>query len=150
MEMQRTPEHHFDLKAAAIHLAEILNEDALSENRFRMEPAASLPKYHGVAAWIDKFLYIILKVETPSGTAFVGFETIFQPRGTFHKYSVEYENVHDLWAYDIAGESLLKNLDFDDPDQITWFKTDSKYFVPSTWSDVLALEYASKRIWIRH
>ena len=149
MEMQRTPEHHFDLKAAAIHLAEILNEDALSENRFRMEPAASLPKYHGVAAWIDKLLYIILKVETPSGTAFVGFETIFQPRGTFHKYSVEYENVHDLWAYDITGESLLKNLDFENPDRIMWFKTDSKNFVPSTWSDVLDLEHASKRIWIR-
>ena len=148
--MPLRPKDHFDLKDAAFILAEILTKDALSENRLRMEPAASLPKYHGAAAWIDKFLYIILKVETPSGTAFVGFETIFQPRGTFHKYSVEYENVHDLWAYDTAGESLLKNLDFDDPDQITWFKTDSKYFVPSTWSDVLALEYASKRIWIRH
>ena len=150
MEMQRTPEHHFDLKAAAIHLAEILNKDALSENRFRMEPAASLPKYRGVAAWIDKFLYIVLKVETPSGTAFVGFETIFRPGGTFHKYSAEYENVHDLWAYDIAGESILKNLDFDDPDQITWFKTDSKNFVPPTLSDVPDLEHASKQIWIRH
>ena len=150
MEMQRTPEHHFDLNAAASYLAEILNDDALSENRFRMEPAASLPKYRGVAAWIDKFLYIVLKVETPSGTAFVGFETTLYPRGTFHKYSAEYENVHDLWAYDIAGESILKNLDFDDPDQITWFKTDSKNFVPSTWSDVLDLEHSLKRIWIRH
>lgn len=150
MEMQRTPEDHFDLKAAAIHLAEILNKDALSENRFRMEPAASLPKYHGVAAWINKFLYIILKVEAPSGTAFVGFESIFHPGGTFHKYSTEYENVHDLWAYDIAGESILKNLDFDDPDRIEWFKTGSKNFVPSTWSDVLDLEHASKRTWIRH
>ena len=148
--MPLRPKDRFDLKDAAVFLAEILTEDALSENRFRMEPTASLPTYHGVAAWIDKFLYIVLKVETPSGTAFVGFEAIFHPGGTFHKYSVEYENVHDLWAYDIAGESLLKNLDFDDPDQITWFKTDSKYFVPSTWSDVLALEYASKRIWIRH
>lgn len=148
--MPLRPKDRFDLKDAAVFLAEILTEDALSENRFRMEPTASLPTYHGVAAWIDKFLYIVLKVETPSGTAFVGFEAIFHPGGTFHKYSVEYENVHDLWAYDIAGESLLKNLNFDDPDQITWFKTDSKYFVPSTWSDVLALEYASKRIWIRH
>jgi len=80
----------------------------------------------------------------------VGFETIFRPGGTFHTYSVEYENVHDLWAYDIAGESILKNLDFDDPDQITWFKTDSKNFVPPTLSDVPDLEHASKQIWIRH
>ena len=29
------PEHHFDLKAAALSLAEILNKDALSEKRFR-------------------------------------------------------------------------------------------------------------------
>ena len=147
--MPLRPKDHFDLKDAAFYLAEILTEDALSENRFRMEPVASLPKFHGAAAWIDKFLYIILKVETPNGTAFVGFEAIFQPRGTFHKYSVEYENVHDLWAYDIAGESLLKNLDFDDPDRIMWFKTDSKHFVPSTWSDVLDLELTSKRIWTR-
>lgn len=90
------PEDRFDLKDAAVYLAEILTEDALSENRFRMEPTASLPKYHGVAAWIAKFLYIVLKVETPSGKAFVGFEAIFHPGGTFHKYSVEYENVHDL------------------------------------------------------
>ena len=88
-----------------------------------MEPAASLPKYHGVAAWINKFLYIILKVEAPSGTAFVGFESIFHPGGTFHKYSIEYENVHDLWAYDIAGESILKNLNCDDlSDASFWYR----------------------------
>ncbi|MCG7459405.1 hypothetical protein [Corynebacterium tuberculostearicum] len=147
--MQKIPENHFDLQAAAFYLAEILNNDALSENRFRMEPAASLPKYHGVAAWINKFLYFILKVETPSGTAFVGFETIFHPRGTFQKYSVEYENVHDLWAYDITGESILKNLDFEDPNRIAWFKTDSKNFVPSTWNDVLGLDHTLNRIWMR-
>lgn len=147
--MPLPPEDRFDLKDAAFYLAEILNKDALGENRFRMEPAASLPKFHGVAAWIDKFLYIILKVETPRGTALIGFEAIFQPRGTFHQYSVEYENVHDLWAYDIAGESILRNLDFDDPDRITWFKTDSKNFVPLTWSDLLGLGHTSNRIWIR-
>ena len=66
--MAVTPEHHFDLKAAAFSLAEILNKDALSENRFRDEPATSLPRFHGAAAWINTFLYIILKVETPNGT----------------------------------------------------------------------------------
>lgn len=44
------PVDRFDLKNAAFYLAEILTEDALSESRFRMEPAASLPKFHGVAA----------------------------------------------------------------------------------------------------
>ncbi len=148
--MPLRPEDHFDLKDAAFYLAEILTEDALSENRFRMEPAASSPKFHGVAAWIDKFLYIILKVETPRGTALIGFETIFHPKGTFQKYSLEYENVYDLWAYDIAGESILKNLDFDDPERIAWFKTDSKNFVPATWSDALDLAYASRQMWLRN
>ncbi|WP_408933291.1 hypothetical protein [Corynebacterium marquesiae] len=147
--MQGTPEHHFDLKAAASYLADILNKDALSENRFRGESAASLPNFHGAAAWMDEFLYLVLKIETPSGTAFVGFETTFYPEGTFQKYSVEYENVHDLWAYDIAGESIHKFLDFENPDSITWFKTDSKNFVPLTWSDLLGLGHTSNRIWIR-
>ena len=94
MKMSIPPEHHFDLKDAASHLAGILNRDALNENRFRVEAAVSLPKFHGVAAWIDKFLYLVLEVETPQGTAFVGFECIYHPEGTFQKYSVEYENVH--------------------------------------------------------
>lgn len=109
--MTVTPERHFDLKTAAFCLAEILNKDALSENKFRGEAATSLPRFHGAAAWINTFLYIILKVETPNGTAFVGFEAIFHPEGTFREYSVEYENVHDLWAYEIAGEPFLKELD---------------------------------------
>lgn len=103
-------------------MAEILTKEALSENRFRGESAASLPKFHGAAAWLDEFLYFALEEETPDGKAFVGFETILHPEGTFKKCSVEYENVHDLWAYDIAGESILKNLDFEEPDRITWFK----------------------------
>ena len=149
MEMQRTAEHRFDLHAAASYLAEILAKDALGENRFRGDSAASLPKFHGAAAWMDEFLYFVLEVETPQGTAFVGFESIYHPEGTFQNYSVEYENVHDLWAYDIAGESVLKNLDFEEPDRITWFKTDSENFVPPTWSDALALAHVSDRIWIR-
>lgn len=143
------PEHHFDLKAAALSLAEILNKDALSEKRFRDEAAISSPKFHGAAAWIDNFLYIVLKVETLNGPAFVGFETIFYPEGTFREYSVEYENVHDLWAYEIAGESFLKELDFEDSDRITWLKTDRNSFVPSTWNDLLDFNYASNGIWIR-
>lgn len=144
------PEHQFDLKDAAFYLAEILNKDALSENRFRVEAAVSLPKFHGAAAWIDEFLYIVLEVKTPNGIAFVGFETIFHPKGTFQKYSVEYENVHDLWAYDIAGDSVLKNLDFEDPNRIAWFKTDSKNFVPSTWIELLDFYNGSNRIWMRY
>lgn len=147
--MAVTPERHFDLKTAAFSLAEILNKDALSENRFRDQVAISLPKFHGAAAWINTFLYIVLKVETPNGTAFVGFETIFYPEGTFREYSVEYENVHDLWAYEIAGESFLKELDFEDLDRITWLKTDRNSFVPSTWKDLLDFNNASNGIWIQ-
>lgn len=147
--MAVAPERHFDLKAAAFSLAEILNRDALSENRFRDEDATSLPKFRGVAAWINTFLYIVLEVETPNGTAFVGFETIFHPEGTFRDYSVEYENVHDLWAYEIAGESFLKKLDFEDSNRITWLKTDRKSFVPSTWRDLLDFNDASIRIWMQ-
>lgn len=149
MEMAVTPERHFDLKTAAFCLAEILNKDALSENKFRGEAATSLPRFHGVAAWINTFLYIILKVETPNGTAFVGFEAIFHPEGTFREYSVEYENVHDLWAYEIAGEPFLKELDFEDPNRITWLKTDRKSFVPSTWNDLLDFNDASNQIWMQ-
>ncbi|MCG7228465.1 MULTISPECIES: hypothetical protein [Corynebacterium] len=36
------PEHHFDLKAAALSLAEILNKDALSEKGLGMK----LPFHH--------------------------------------------------------------------------------------------------------
>lgn len=146
--MTVTPEHNFDLKAAAFSLAEILNKDALSENRLRDEVATSSPTFHGAAAWIDNFLYIILKVDTFNGSAFVGFETIFYPEGTFREYSVEYENVHDLWAYEIAGESFLKELDFEDPNRITWLKKDRKSFVPSTWNDLLDFNNASNGIWI--
>jgi hypothetical protein len=121
----------------------------LSENRFRDEAATSLPKFHGVAAWINTFLYIVLEVETPNGTAFVGFETIFHPEGTFREYSVEYENVHDLWAYEIAGESFLKKLDFEDSNRITWLKTDRESFVPSTWNDLLDFKDASNQIWMQ-
>lgn len=150
MEMAVESERHFDLKAAAFSLSEILNRDALSENRFRDEDATSLPKFHGATAWINTFLYIVLEVETPNGTALVGFETIFHPEGTFREYSVEYENVHDLWAYEIAGESFLKKLDFEDSNRITWLKTDRKSFVPSTWRDLLDFNDASNQIWMQN
>lgn len=147
--MAIAPEHQFDLKAAANYLAEILNKDALSERNSRVEGAVSLPKFHGAAAWIDTFLYLILEVETSNGKTFVGFETLFQPEGTFQKYSVEYENVHDLWAYEIAGDLFLQTLSFEDPDRITWMRVDTKHFVPATWSDLLDFAYGSNRIWVR-
>ena len=75
--MAVTPERHFDLKTAAFFLAEILNMDALSENRFRDGAATSLPKFHGAAAWINTCLYIILKVETSNDTAFPGVRPIY-------------------------------------------------------------------------
>ena len=74
---------------------------------------------------------------------------IFHPEGTFREYSVEYENVHDLWAYEIAGEPFLKELDFEDPNRITWLKTDRKSFVPSTWNDLLDFNDASNQIWMQ-
>lgn len=147
--MAKAPEHQFDLKAAANYLAEILNKDALSESNSRVEGAVSSPKFRGAAAWIDTFLYLVLEVETSSGTTFVGFETVFQPEGTFRKYSVEYENVHDLWAYEIAGDLFLQTLSFEDPERITWMRVDTKHFVPATWSDLLGFAYGSNRIWVR-
>ena len=147
--MAKAPEHQFDLKAAANYLAEILNKDALSESDSRVEGAVSSPKFHGAAAWIDTFLYLVLEVETSTGTTFVGFETLFQPEGTFQKDSVEYENVHDLWAYEIAGDVFLQTLSFEDPDRITWMRVDKKSFVPATWSDLLGFAYGSNRIWVR-
>ena len=147
--MAMAPEQQFDLKAAANYLAEILNKDALSESDSRVEGAVSSPKFHGAAAWIDTFLYLVLEVETSTGTTFVGFETLFQPEGTFQKYSVEYENVHDLWAYEIAGDLFLQTLSFEDPDRITWMRVDTKHFVPAAWSDLLGFAYGSNRIWVR-
>lgn len=147
--MAKAPEHQFDLKAAANYLAEILNKDALSESNSRVEGAVSSPKFHGAAAWIDTFLYLVLEVETSSRSTFVGFETLFQREGTFHKDSVEYENVHDLWAYEIAGDLFLQTLSFEDPERITWMGVDTKHFVPATWSDLLGFAYGLNRIWVR-
>lgn len=130
-------------------MADILNKDVLSESNSRVEGVVDLPKFHGAAAWIDTFLYLVLEVETSTGKTFVGFETLFQPEGTFREYSVEYENVHDLWAYEIAGDLFLQTLSFEDPDRITWMRVDTKRFVPTTWSDLLGFAYGLNRIWVR-
>ncbi|MDO5033192.1 hypothetical protein [Corynebacterium sp.] len=143
------PRNSFDLQAVALHLARILEDDVPSCHRITDARRGALPKFKGVAAWLDEFLYIVIEVETPKGTALTGFETLFYPEGTFGADSVEFENALDLWQYELAGIFYAEELDYADPTRINWFKTQPGKLLPNTLDELKAISNKRPQVWVR-